>query len=154
MNYCPVNFGPVTDRQRAMHMSPPCKLHRWAQKLFLSGFFLLYLSICHAKCRVCVNYGGRKSVNYGGKRKICKFTDFWSTSVIYRFLVYLCILQIFYLSYLRNLHISLNINQSWFYFLLVKAKEFCELDCQCDNMNCLLRMMDDFEFLYSRFVNI
>ena len=29
-------FGPVhTDRQKAAHMSPPCKMHRWAQKPFL-----------------------------------------------------------------------------------------------------------------------
>ncbi len=38
MNYYPVIFGQVhtdrwTDRQKVMHMSPPCKMHRWAQKL-------------------------------------------------------------------------------------------------------------------------
>ncbi len=36
MNYYPVNFGKVTevqtDRHKVMHMSPPCKMHRWAQK--------------------------------------------------------------------------------------------------------------------------
>ncbi len=37
-------FGQVrtdgrTDRQKAMHMSPPCNLHRWAQKLWVDTLF-------------------------------------------------------------------------------------------------------------------
>ncbi len=37
MNYYPVNFGNVTDRQtdrqKVMHMSPSCKMHRWAKNI-------------------------------------------------------------------------------------------------------------------------
>ena len=32
-----VIFGPVqTDGRKAMHMSPPCQVHRWAQKCNLT----------------------------------------------------------------------------------------------------------------------
>ncbi len=36
MNYYPVTDGQtarLTDRQKAMHMSPPCNMHRWAQQM-------------------------------------------------------------------------------------------------------------------------
>ena len=33
MNYYPVTDGQGTDGQKAMHKSPSCNMHRWAQKL-------------------------------------------------------------------------------------------------------------------------
>ncbi len=50
-NYFLVIFGPVQTtttyyRQKVMHMSPPCQVHRWAQKLHLDlvdiNFKVLY----------------------------------------------------------------------------------------------------------------
>ena len=50
-----------TDRQKATHKSPPCNLHRWAQKLclevqilsFLSHLWLSFSSILHPLGQVC-----------------------------------------------------------------------------------------------------
>ncbi len=47
LNYYPVTDGRTdrrTDRQKAMHMSPPCNMHRWAQKSYITG--LRCLSVC------------------------------------------------------------------------------------------------------------
>ena len=37
MNYFPPFWSSPVDRQKAMHMSPSCKLHRWAQKGYQNG---------------------------------------------------------------------------------------------------------------------
>ncbi len=49
MNYCPVWFliqSGQTDRQKATHVSPPCKVHRWAQKTTLLSWPRPNLPVC------------------------------------------------------------------------------------------------------------
>ncbi len=54
MNYCPVRTDRQTDRQtdgqKVMHMSPLCKVHRWAQKCIYREVILLFHSELHGLC--------------------------------------------------------------------------------------------------------
>ena len=59
VNYFLVIFGPVqtTDRQKAMHMSPPCNVHRWAQKSTVS-------LVVHDKLAFAHTFGNKIDYNY------------------------------------------------------------------------------------------
>ncbi len=67
-----MNYYPVTDRrtdgQKAMHMSQPCNMHRWAQKIKGTAIRIRLLIFPGIRIGIKITYimiGWSKICNYG-----------------------------------------------------------------------------------------
>ena len=79
--YISYNLLAQTDRQKVTHKSPPCNLHRWAQKSDPPPWHLWFLVIL-ASCICTILKGPAQRFNIATRRKIFLRTcDFYTADL-------------------------------------------------------------------------